>query len=219
MRRDQVLEEYNYDSLQNQYFGSGLMAKKMKKVVSKIESGDLLLDIGCGTGELLNRVKDRFRLLYGMDIDDDAINFCSDRFRNYENIKIVKCNVTELNKKFKGTKFDYIAALDILEHLEPDIARKCLEDIYILSKRGARLIFTAPNWYDKIWINWGKAQRHKFSHSSYGWAKMIKMAGFEIVSIESVDFPLLKDYDFLTKRLHIFGMCPLILAEKVERDI
>jgi len=123
--------KYDYDSLQKQYLGSGLMAKKMKKVVSKIEGGDLLLDIGCGTGELLSRVKDRFRLLYGVDIDDDAINLCCNRFCNYENIRIVKCDVTELNEKFRGIKFDYVTALDILEHLEPNIARKCLKDIYI----------------------------------------------------------------------------------------
>jgi len=135
--------KYDYDSLQKQYLGSGLMAKKMKKVVSKIEGGDLLLDIGCGTGELLSRVKDRFRLLYGVDIDDDAINLCSNRFCNYENIRIVKCDVTELNEKFRGIKFDYITALDILEHLEPNIAKKCLKDIYIVKKRGKTYFYSS----------------------------------------------------------------------------
>jgi predicted TPR repeat methyltransferase len=192
------------------------MAKKMKKVVSKIGSGDLLLDIGCGTGELLDRLKNRFELLYGVDIDDNAINFCSKRFSfsNYENIRIVKCDVAELSKKFKGTEFDYITALDNLEHLEPDIARKCLGDIYILLKRRGKFIFTGPNWYDKIGIKLGKSKLHKFSHSSYGWAKMIGKSGLKVISIETVDFPLLRDYDFLTKRLHVFGICPLIVAEK-----
>ena len=213
--RGEKTAKYDYDSLQKRYTSSqDLMAKKMKKVESKIGSGNLLLDIGCGTGELLNRVKDGFELLYGVDIDNNAINFCSKRFSNYENIRIVKCNVTELSKKFKGTEFDYITALDNLEHLEPDIARKCLGDIYILLKRGGRFIFTAPNWYDKIGIKLGKSKLHKYSHSSLGWAKMIEKSGLKIISIETVDFPILRDYDFLTKRLHVFGMCPLIVAEK-----
>lgn len=213
--RGEKTAKYDYDSLQKRYTsGQGLMSKKMKKVVSKIGSGNLLLDIGCGTGELLNRVKDRFELLYGVDIDDDAIKFCSKRFLNYENIRIAKCNVTELSKKFKGTEFDYVTALDNLEHLEPDIARKCLEDIYILLKGSGRFIFTGPNWYNKIWIKLGKSKLHKYSHSSYGWAKMIEKSGLKIISIETVDFPILKDCNFLMKHLHIFGMCPLIVAEK-----
>jgi predicted TPR repeat methyltransferase len=199
MRRDQI-KEFNYDSLQKQYSGQGLMAKKMKKVVSKIGSGDLLLDIGCGTGELLDRVKDKFKLVYGMDGNVDAIPFCSKRFLNYENVRVIKCDVAELNKKFKGIEFDYVTALDVLEHLEQDIARKCLEDIYILLKQGGRFIFTAPNWYDKIGIKVGKSKLHKYSHSSYGWAKMIEKSGLKVISIETVDFPLLRDYDFLTKR-------------------
>ena len=174
MRRNQI-EKYDYDSLQKRYSSSqDLMAKKMKKVESKIGSRDLLLDIGCGTGELLDRVKNRFKLLYGVDRNDDAINFCSKRFFNYENIRIVKCKSEELNKKFEGIKFDYVTALDVLEHLNPDIARKCLEDIYILLKGGGVFIFTAPNWYDKIRIKLGKSELHKYSHSSYGWAKMIE---------------------------------------------
>lgn len=213
--REEKKSRYDYDSLQKRYSSDqDLMAKKMKKVEAKIGSGVLLLDIGCGTGELLNRVKDRFELLYGIDIDDDAINFCSKRFLGYKKIRIVKCDVTKLNQEFKGIKFDYITALDILEHLEPDIARKCLEDVYMLLKRGGRFIFTAPNWYDKIKIKLGRSKLHKFSHSSYGWAKMIKKSGLKVVSIEAVDFPILKDNDFLTKHLHIFGMCPLIVAEK-----
>lgn len=213
MRKNQI-EEYDYDSLQKQYSGKGLMAKKMKKVVSKIGYGDLLLDIGCGTGELLDRVKNRFKLLYGVDITEDAINFCSKRFCNYENVRIVKCDVAELSKEFKGTEFDYITALDILEHLKPGIAIKCLEDIYIYLRRGGKFIFTGHNWYDKIWIKLGKSKLHKISHSSYGWAKMIEKSGLKILSIETVDFPLLKNHELLTKHLHVFGMCPLIVAEK-----
>jgi hypothetical protein len=43
---------------------------------------------------------------------------------------------------------------------------------------------------------------------------MIGKSGLKVISIETVDFPLLRDYDFLTKRLHVFGICPLIVAEK-----
>lgn len=56
MIRNQMKYGYDYDLLQNQYSGSGLVAKKMKKVASKVERGGLLLD----------RVKDRFKLLYGI---------------------------------------------------------------------------------------------------------------------------------------------------------
>lgn len=212
MRKDQI-QKYNYENLQHHYDESSLMSKKMYKVVSKINRGGLLLDIGCGTGELLDRVKDKFKFLYGVDIEDDAINFCLNRFRNSNNIKIEKLDIKELSEKFKGMKFDYITILDVLEHLDPIDAEYLLIEIYKLLKNEGEIVFTGPNWYEKIRIKLGKSPRHKFSYSSYGWGKMIERAGFKIISIETVDFPIFKGI-FFTKFFHMFGICPLIIAKK-----
>ncbi|MCZ7393665.1 MAG: class I SAM-dependent methyltransferase [Candidatus Methanoperedens sp.] len=206
----------DYDELHKQYsYCLNLNAKKMNKVSLKIEGGDILCDIGVGTGELIDRITDRFNFVYGVDTDDNAVVFCSKRFSDYKNILIIKRDIIEPNEEFRNLEFDYITALDVLEHLDPDIANRYLTKIYTLLKRGGRFIFTAPNWYDIIGIKLGHSKLHKFSHSSYGWSRMIKRSGLKIKSIESVEFPLLNDNEFLAKHFHIFGKCPLIVAEKV----
>jgi hypothetical protein len=71
--------------------------------------------------------------------------------------------------------------------------------------------------FDKVKIRLGRSPTHLHGHSSYGWAKLIKKAGFGLTSAESVEFPLIHS-SILRKRLHIFGQCCVITARKGRRS-
>lgn len=130
-----------------------------------------------------------------------------------EKICIMQADINGLKHLFKVEKFDYIACLDVLEHIKVEDCRKTLNSIYNILKNSGKLIFTGLCLFEKFRIFLGRSPTHLHSHSSYGWKKMIEKAGFNVINVETVEFPLLHS-TFLRKRFHLFGKCCLIVAEK-----
>ncbi len=210
-----MLHKENYKSLAYQYRDPGsLMYKKLRVVDSYITGGETLLDIGVGVGELIELEKQKFSRICGIDADEESVRICRRRFENDGNIHIREGDMACLWDLFRGRKFDYITCLDILEHIRLDECKKALNSIYDLLKDDGRFIFTGPGVFEKIRIFLGRSPTHLHSHSSYGWKSMIEGAGFNVINVETADFPALYS-DFLRKKLHLFGKCCLITAEKM----
>jgi 2-polyprenyl-3-methyl-5-hydroxy-6-metoxy-1,4-benzoquinol methylase len=169
--------------------------------------------VGCGTGELLDRVAGRFKAAFGVDVDDDAISRCVTRFASHSNIVISKVSVTNLDCRFHPESFEWVTAMDIIEHLSAQEALEGLKQVTRVLKPGGHLLMTAPNWYDIIKIGLNAAGDHIQSHSSLGWAKMVHKAGLEVLRIGTIRFPFM-DAAFLRERLHFFGMCVYVHAKK-----
>lgn len=214
LRKFFMVHKENYKSLAFEYLNpKSLMYKKLRIVDSYIRKGTYLLDIGGGVGELIKLEKQKFEKVYGIDIDEEAIEICRERFKKIPNIYIRQASISDLEDLFRNEKFDCITCLDILEHIKVEECRKALNDIYNLLKDGGKFIFTGPGVFEKIRILLGRSPTHLHSHSSYGWKRMIEKAGFKVITVETVEFPIIHS-NFLRKRLHIFGKCCLIVAEK-----
>jgi len=209
-----LVRREDYESLHLQYRDpNSLMYKKLRIVDSYINGGETLLDIGVGIGELIELEKQKFRKIYGIDADEESVKICRKRFENDENIYIIDGNINDLENLFEDRKFDYITCLDVLEHIKVEECKKALNNIYNLLIDGGKFIFTGPGVFEKIRILLGRSPTHLHSHSSYGWKRMIERAGFDVINVETVEFPIIHS-NFLRKRLHIFGKCCLIVAEK-----
>lgn len=205
----------NYKSLHSEYLdSSSLMYKKIRIVDSYMNGGDSFLDIGAGTGELIELEKHKFEKIYGIDIDEESVEVCYKRFEKNQNIYIIQSGIDNLKNLFEDEKFDCITCLDILEHIEVGRCRKALNNIYNIVKDDGKFIFTGPGVFEKVRILLGRSPTHLHSHSSYGWKRMIERTGFNVINVETVEFPILHS-DVLRKRLHIFGKCCLIVAEKM----
>jgi len=210
-----MMHKENYKSLASEYRDlNSLMYKKLRIVDSYINGGKTLLDVGVGVGELIELEKQKFERIYGIDADKESVEICHKRFENDENIRTIEGNITDLKNLFQDKKFDCIACLDILEHIKVGESKKALNNIYNLLRDGGRFIFTGPGVFEKVKILLGRSPMHLHSHSSYGWGGMIEKAGFEVITVETVEFPLFHS-DFLRKKLHLFGKCCLIIAEKM----
>ncbi len=206
--------EQNYESLHSEYLDPfSLMYKKLRIVDKYIHRGECLLDIGIGTGELIELEKQKFSKIYGIDISEISVNICLNRFQNNKSIHIMQSNINNLKNLFANESFDYITCCDVLEHIGLEEFTTALDNVYALLKNGGRFIFTGPGMFERIKIVLNISPMHTHSHSSYGWADYIKRAGFKIVAIETVEFPLIHS-DFLREKLHIFGKCCSIVGEK-----
>jgi len=59
-----------------------LMAKKVNLLLTLLQPNSRFIDIGCGTGEVLLRAKDKFYELVGIENNENAINFAKEKIKN-----------------------------------------------------------------------------------------------------------------------------------------
>lgn len=209
-------ERVNYTSLGLEYLNpNSLGYKKLRIIDNYIDKSYALLDIGAGTGELIELEKQKFDIIYGIDIDEESVKVCTELFKKEEHIRILNGSIDIMESSLANIKFDYITCLDVLEHIEMNKCGEYLKKIYHLLEDDGIFLFSAPGIFEKIRIFMGRVPLHLHSHSSYGWKKMIQEAGFNVLTIESVEFPIIHS-NFLRKKMHLFGKCCLIVSKKIE---
>src|SRR3954471_14864033 len=81
-----------------------------------IGSGNLgkVLDLGCGTGALLDQLRGCSAELWGVDLSREGLKFCA--MRGHQ--KLVLADATYI--PFKRGYFDVITAIGLIEHIEDD---------------------------------------------------------------------------------------------------
>lgn len=110
-----------------------------KMVYDLIKPGSSILDIGCASGYFAKELRRKKCRVTGIDIDAEALNeakkYCE---------KVILCNLDLLdNKTLPNQKFDYILALDVIEHLQN--YNNLLVVLRTHFTRNGRLIITTPN--------------------------------------------------------------------------
>ncbi|MEW6376487.1 MAG: class I SAM-dependent methyltransferase [Thermodesulfobacteriota bacterium] len=187
-----------------------LMHKKMKHVLKYVQPGNALIDVGCGIGEFLVRLQDRFHTLVGVDISQPEIEFAKKRLGNSSNV-FLHCGKLE-SFHFPDEHFNVCLCPDVLEHV-PTLF-PLLQEIYRILRTHGDLIVTVPNWYDIIVSKiLNKNPQHVNTFTPWHWMAILKKAGFKIRFYRAIDFPLISS-EFLSKKIPILGMCILIVAFK-----
>ncbi len=186
------------------------MHKKMVHVLEHVQPGDKLIDVGCGIGEFIIRLQDRFHTLVGVDISGREIECAKKRIRNSPNI-FLHCGELQ-SFHFPDEHFDVCLCLDVLEHLQ-NLSRLLGETYRILKSKGI-LIVTVPNWYDMIVSKLLRLNSlHINTFTPWRWMAILREAGFSIKSYRAVDFPVIHS-EMLSKKIPILGMRVLIVGFK-----
>jgi len=128
-----------------------------------------ILDVGCGTGANLEMLS-AYGQAEGVDVSDDALAFCEKK-----GLKAQKGLAESL--PFSDETFDLTTALDVVEHLDDDIAG--LREMYRVTKRGGYSLIFVPAF---IWL-WGvqyDISNHRIRYTRSQIVERLKTAGFEI---------------------------------------
>jgi len=209
-----MTNKIDFYSLQKQYANPQSQDfKKIQIVDSFIQPSNILLDVGSGTGAFIKLVKNKFQSVYSIEQDPVALLILQENFSSDSKIKIIQSPIIEYLITNPPLSFDYITCLDVLEHLSFTECQITIKELYKQLKPGGFLIISVPGIFEKIRIFFGRSPTHLHSHSSYGWAKILQNAGFKILTIQTVEFPLI-DHILFRKFLHLFGKCCVIIAEK-----
>lgn len=129
-----------------------------------------ILDAGCGTGLMLQELAP-FGTVEGVDISDEALQFC--RKRGLDNVR--HADVTHM--PFPDEQFDVVTALDVLEHLDDDTA--ALREFRRVLKPGGRVFVFAPahKW---LWSLQDEVSHHKRRYVRRTLRDVVMDAGLEI---------------------------------------
>jgi SAM-dependent methyltransferase len=92
-----------------------------------------LLEIGCGNGNFLRKVKYAIEKVEGLEINEEAIRFCREN----------NLNVSSRPMSGVTDSFDMVVMFEVLEHL--DKPKETVEQLIQLTKKGGLLIIAVPN--------------------------------------------------------------------------
>lgn len=145
-----------------------------------------ILDVGCGTGLLLEYFK-VYGMPVGVDISCEALYFSQQRDKK----RILRASVMDL--PFLDNSFDLVSASGLIYHLQVKGDILALKECYRVLKENSRIILSAPAY------NFLKSRHDKACHTSRRYTKRelkakMEKAGFKIEKItyaNTVLFPLI----------------------------
>lgn len=111
-----------------------------------VPTGARVLDLGCGTGELLASMTDRQWVRTGLDMSTTGIEHAR---RTHPDITFIEADATgDLTSHITTGSFDVVVSTETLEHVT--LPRLFLKNAYEALKPGGRLVLSVPyNGYVK----------------------------------------------------------------------
>ena len=143
------------------------------------ERKPLVIDAGAGTGIFLQEIGESFDAL-GCDLFfEPGISL--------QETRLARANACFL--PFPDAVADAAVALDLLEHLEDDLAG--LSEIARITRPGGYIFLNVPA-FPLLWSDWDQAVGHKRRYKKHMLRKIALAAGLEIVFVRYVNsFPFL----------------------------
>jgi len=129
-----------------------------------------ILDVGCGTGANLLMLS-QYGDAEGVDVSEDALAFC--RERGLENVKLGAAE----QLPYDDDTFDLVTALDVVEHLDDDLAG--LREMGRVLRPGGRVLLFVPTFMF-LWGLQDDVSNHRRRYRMPELGRVLEQAGFEI---------------------------------------
>jgi SAM-dependent methyltransferase len=129
-----------------------------------------ILDVGCGTGANLEMLSE-FGAAEGVDVSTEALSFC--HARGLEKVKLGAAEALP----YDDSSFDLATGLDVVEHLDDDLAG--LQEMRrVLRPSGRALLFVPAFMF--LWGVQDDISNHRRRYTLKGLKEVVRKAGFEI---------------------------------------
>jgi SAM-dependent methyltransferase len=145
-----------------------------------------VLEIGCGVGGNVGLLS-QSRNYLGIDMHRPAIDYCSEKFPQF-NFQCTR--VEDIPQEFSSNKFDSIYILDVLEHIDDQLA--ILKSTQNYLTQNGRILLTVPA-FEFLWSPHDDFVHHVRRYTKNGLKKTLEEAGYKIERISyfnSILFPL-----------------------------
>lgn len=129
-----------------------------------------ILDVGCGTGANLELLGE-YGEAEGVDVSPDALAFC--RARGLSRVKLGEAE----KLPYEDNSFDLVTGLDVVEHLDDDVAGLS-EMRRVLRPDGRALLFVPAFMF--LWGVQDDVSHHRRRYTIPRLRKVVEEAGFEV---------------------------------------
>ena len=154
-----------------------------QKLISQVKNLEIesVLDVGCGEGFTLNKLKENKigKAHEGIDYSKEAILLGK---KTYPNLHVLQGDIYDL--KYKDNSFDLVICSEVLEHLENP--QKALRELIRVSKK--YILVSVPNepWFYLFnYTQWGKDIGHINKWSKNKFVKFIKLESYKVISVKT----------------------------------
>ncbi len=152
------------------------------KIISRnisLDQTSKILEIGSGTGGFYNVISDRitYKNYMGIELDANAVTFSNNHFKS----NVFTC--ISFENFNTSTKFDYIFAFEVLEHLDNPVSS--LQKIHRLLKQDGTFIATTPYPFEK---NILADKTHLYVLHPKNWERHFLNVGFTSVKVYPMSF-------------------------------
>jgi SAM-dependent methyltransferase len=165
---------------------NNILAVALATCAAEVSALGPVLEIGCGTGNTLRVIRERFpqATLIGMDAFHSGLVHA----KNRTNASVVEGRIEHLPFR---KRFALIAMFDVLEHIEDDVA--ALVAVHASLKTGGSLILTVPA-NPSLWSRFDEESQHQRRYTESHLGKALSAAQFRVEYVThfmSVTYPAL----------------------------
>jgi SAM-dependent methyltransferase len=145
-----------------------------------------ILEIGCGVGGNVGLLSQSGQYR-GIDMHKPAIDYCSEKYPQFE----FQCTrVEDIPQEFNSNKFDSIYLLDVLEHIDDQVAILKSAQNYLTPS--GKILVTVPA-FEFLWSPHDDFVHHVRRYTKAGLKKVLEDSGYRVERISyfnSILFPL-----------------------------
>jgi len=145
-----------------------------------------VLEIGCGVGGNVGLLSQSGQYR-GIDMHKPAIDYCSEKYPQFE----FQCTrIEDIPQEFSSNKFDSIYLLDVLEHIDDQVA--ILKSTQNYLNQSGKILVTVPA-FEFLWSPHDEFVHHVRRYTKVGLKKILEDAGYKVERISyfnSILFPL-----------------------------
>lgn len=160
------------------------LTKRVKSILTHMETMGTLLDIGCATGDFLIKFKELSQWhVYGLEIIPDAAEFARKK-----GLRVFDEDFLAINLSNNG--IDVITMWDVLEHM-PDPS-SVIEKCFQVLKAGGLLVIKTPDpsggeaeIFKQYWVGY-EAPQHLYGFPRNVLLEKLQSAGFDLVDTKQI---------------------------------
>jgi 2-polyprenyl-6-hydroxyphenyl methylase/3-demethylubiquinone-9 3-methyltransferase len=161
-------------------------------VLDQIDSSDIVLELGCGYGRVLARLAKKAKVVYGIDISSESIDFAEEFLADYSNIHLYPMDAEELI--FQNNSFNVVVAIQNAVSAFKIAPERLIVETLRVTKPNGKVILSS--YSDKIWearLEWFAKQAEENLLGEIDWEKtkdgiIICKDGFKATTFSQRDF-------------------------------